>query len=171
MTNKADFIRLNLELLSDLPDMLVSKAKDFYDIDVEDLCIKVKYDAHVSNSHGAPIKGKINWGGRNLDAPRNYPGWRGWIEANVKSNGNGRQYFNYAVETLFGHKGFTGFHCGGGMPGKSNGESKMNIAFYFFIDDFPLLKSSLEKWKILRTFEISNRNWPNLELNYGQSSW
>lgn len=39
----------------------------------------------VSNSHDCPLAGGVtNWGGRNKDAPRSYPGWQGniWIAFN-----------------------------------------------------------------------------------------
>lgn len=155
-----DYIRLNLKSVKDLPDMLVSKAFELFNIKVKDLEISVRYDDSVSNSHGCPLGGETNWGGRKKGVPRNHPGWIGNIKANVNATENlaTSSDFPYlyvsAGEVLFnnwgGREGFRGFHTGSGCPGSPLGEYPIDIQFYFFLSDFPIL----QKTKILDSFKV-----------------
>ena len=164
--SEKDYIRLNLKSVKDLPDMLVSKALEFFSIKVKDLEIFIRYDDSVSNSHGCPLDGETNWGGRKKDVPRSYPGWIGNIKANVNATESlvmsrdvppylrsGSWNFS-ASEILFnnwgGQKGFRGFHTGSGCPGCSLGKYDVDIGFYFFLSDFPIL----QKAKILDSFKV-----------------
>jgi hypothetical protein len=163
--SEKDYIRLNLKKVEDLPDMLVDKAYEFFNIKVRNLIIKVRYSGGVSNSHGCPLDGETNWGGRKKDVPRSYPGWIGSIKASVNATEvtmsrdvppylrSGSWNFS-ASEILFnnwgGQKGFRGFHTGSGCPGSPLGECDINIGFYFFLSDFPML----QKAKILDSFKV-----------------
>lgn len=42
--------------------------------------LRVTWSEHCSNTHSAPIGKKTNWGGRDPDTPRGYPGFVGQIE-------------------------------------------------------------------------------------------
>jgi hypothetical protein len=164
----SDYIRLNLERISDLGDMLIAKSKEFYDTTISDLKINLRFD-FVSNCHGAPLNTETNWGGYTNHLPRGHDGWTGSIRCIVNSN---NQYparlrdITDANYHLFCYC-FRGFHTGSGCPGHKFGKCPMDIGFYFFMDDFPLLKKRYEKWKILSSFE-KNKNWENNTLNYEQ---
>jgi len=167
---KADYIRLNLSSVCDFPQMFIDKSKEFYDVEISDFEIDVKYYEHVSNSHGCPINGVTNWGGRIENAPRNYPGWTGHISFFAQNNKN--THVDYASNMLFNSYGygFRGFHTGGGCPGRIN-EYKTNIGFYFFLEDFPILVKNKEKWSILKTFENKRESWESFAaLKYSNIS-
>jgi hypothetical protein len=164
-----DYIRLNLERVSDLGDMLVAKSKEFYDTEISNLKINLRFDT-VSNYHGSPLNEETNWGGYKKHIPTGYNGWIGSISCLVKTNQNPYCRIGHLTDAdqhLFGYKGFRGFHTGSGCPGHKFGKCPMNIGFYFFMDDFPLLKSRYDKWKILSSFE-KNKSWENSNLNYEQ---
>lgn len=164
--SQKDYIRLNLKNVKELPDMLVSKAFEFFNIKVKDLEISIRYDDSVSNSHGCPLDGETNWGGRKKGVTRSYPGWIGNIKANVNATENlimsrdvppyirGVSWNFSATDVLFnnwsGQKGFRGFHTGSGCPGSPLGEYPIDIQFYFFLSDFPIL----QKAKILDSFKV-----------------
>jgi len=176
MTIHSDYIRLNLKELSDFPKMLVEKAFEFLNIEIKDLSLRLNF-TDVSNSHGAPIGKKTNWGGRDPDEPRSYLGWQGQIYCVVLDKRENNHYWSTSAgQVLFGSgqfydkygNGFNGFHTGTGCPGYPNGNSAMNISFYFFLDDFPLLKSNYEKWKSLTSFKNEKEDWKNIKLKYGQ---
>lgn len=154
-----DYIRLNLANTADLEKMLIEKAKEFFNIDVSELKITVNF-GQVSNSHGCPLNGVENWSGQHKDRPTSYLGWSGKIEAKVIVNNRIKErYSTSATDYLFNRwgMGFAGFHTGCGLPGGiSNNSSKMDIGFYFFLDDFPLLKQKYDKYLIEREKEKNN---------------
>lgn len=172
---KSDYIRLNLKNVQDLPNMLVEKSKEFFDIDIQDLSIRVSF-RDVSCSHNAPIGKKTNWGGREKDLPRNYLGWHGQIYCGVFDNKKCLERYenlhHSAASELFNKNyknvGFSGFHTGTGCPGSILNQYKMNIEFYFFLDDFPLLKSVYEQWNVLKSFENNKSDWNSKNLRFGQ---
>jgi hypothetical protein len=153
--------------------MLIEKSMELYRIEISNLSISVKY-GDVSNSHGCPINGHTNWGNRNPELPRSYPGWRGQIqfeskcEKNILDELTARATFRgdppLALWLDFPIK-FKGFHTGTGCPGRIN-EYKTNIEFYFFLDDFPLLKKNKEKYSILSSFQ-NDRSWDQISLKAG----
>ena len=53
----------------------------------------------VSNSHECPMDGKTNWGGREQDAPRNYPGWQGrvWVRYSKPTPSFGNNPFDRSL--------------------------------------------------------------------------
>lgn len=163
--NKSDYIRLNLSSVHDLPEILIEKSIELYGIEISNLAISVKY-GDVSNSHGCPINGHTNnWGNRNPELPRSYPGWRGQIEFESKCEKDDPPlalWLDFPIK-------FRGFHTGTGCPGRIN-EYKTNIEFYFFLDDFPLLKKNKEKYSILSSFQ-NDRSWDQISLKAGEISW
>lgn len=176
--NKSDYIRLNLKNVQDLPSMLVEKSKEFFDIEVHDLSIRVSF-RDVSCSHNAPIGKETNWGGRKENLPRNYLGWHGQIYCQVydKYIMSLKDYELYSINVsaassmfnkCYKERGFNGFYTGTGCPGSVAGQYKMNIEFYFFLDDFPLLKSIYHQWNILKSFENKNSKWNSSDLRCGQ---
>ena len=139
-----DYIRLNLSSVQDLPEMLIGKSKELFNIDIKYLRIDIRFDPNVSNSHGCPINGVTNWGRRKSGSPTGYPGWYGHISFFAESE-------IYAGHTIW--EGFLrGFHSGTGGPG-SISQYKTDISFYFFIEDFPLLLKNFEKAKMFKSFQ------------------
>ena len=136
-----DFIQLNLEDVIDLPKMLTDKAKES-NIILKDLKINVKFTNSI-NTYSHPID--------NENGSRK--GWRGSIQTFVEGDPalfNKKYDSSSANKVLFNNewnrKGlFNGFHTGTGGPGKIN-EYEMNIEFYFFLDDFPILKNKYERY-------------------------
>lgn len=171
-TKPIDYIRLNLKKISELPDILVEKSLEFFNIEVSDLSLRIHFREDVSCSHGAPIGKKTNWGGRETNEPRSYPGWYGQIYCKVLDQKINENYYRKSAgEVLFNkytNIGFSGFHTGGGCPGCPGGTYPMNIGFYFFLDDFPLLKSNYYQWQSLVSFEKEKKSWVNEKLRYGQ---
>ena len=55
-----DHLRLNSYSLHDIPSLLFEVLKEA-GVYLENLEICVKYYDHVSNSHGCPVNGVINW--------------------------------------------------------------------------------------------------------------
>jgi hypothetical protein len=155
---KSDYIRLNLSNVCDFPQMFIEKSKEFYDTDISNLELDIKYYDHVSNSHGCPINGVTNWGGTIEGAPRNYPGWQGQISFFAQNNKN--THIDYASNMLFNSYGygFRGFHTGSGCPGRIN-EYSAKIGFYFFLEDFPKLAANKKKWNLLKTFNNNQDSW------------
>lgn len=165
----SDYIRLNLADINDLPLMIVNKSKELLGIDISELSINIRYDATVSNSHGCPINGVTNWGGMIENHPRNYPGWYGSIGYFAKSKNNKNRWDGSPFLTPYSQGSyFRGFHLGGGCPGRLN-EYRTDSSFYFFIDDFPVLKQEInkkiEKIKFLNTFS-DKKEILNLDLKY-----
>lgn len=153
-----NYIRLNLSDIKDLPRMLTEKAKEFLNIDIKDLVINVNFSESISNSHEAPINGIKNWN-RDNDKPKYYPGWSGQIKGLVTVN-NPTTSFSSAADYLFnqyGH-GFLGFHTSCGCPGAIDGRYAMDIGFYLFLSDFPLLAAKYEVFKIEKAKFLKNQS-------------
>jgi hypothetical protein len=162
--NKSDYIRLNLLSVQDFPEMFVEKSMELYGIEILNLAINVEY-RDVSNSHGCPINGHTNWGNRNPELPRSYPGWHGRIEFKSKREKNIQDNNTWCDSPIK----FSGFHTGTGCPGRIN-QYRTNVEFYFFLDDFPLLKRNKEKYNILASFQ-NDKTWDQLTLKAGVFSW
>lgn len=147
----SNYIRLNLSNVNDLKDMLILKAKEFYDVDITNLNIRVNFSERCSNSHNCPINGVTNWENRDNDKPTYYPGWIGRISANVvvpKNITNALSTFDRSANSvLFNtYSGlFKGFYTSSGCGGDSDGSYDMDIGFGFFLEDFPLL---MEKYNL-----------------------
>lgn len=147
----SNYIRLNLSNVNDLKDMLILKAKEFYDVDITNLNIRVNFSERCSNSHNCPINGVTNWGNRDNDKPTYYLGWIGRISANVvvpKNITNALSTFDRSANSvLFNtYSGlFKGFYTSTGCGGDSDGNYDMDIGFGFFLEDFPLL---VEKYNL-----------------------
>jgi len=153
------YIRLNLSDVKNLPDMLVKKSWEFYKVKIVNPIIKLRYD-DVSNYWGCPIDGVTNWGGRKIGLPINYKGYIGTIQMTVDASESEykpgpKQWQPSACEFLFNNwsnkVGFIGFHSGTGCPGNVFGEYKVDIGFYFFLQDFP----KLQKINTLNSFKVN----------------
>jgi hypothetical protein len=143
----ADYIRLNLKDIKDLPVMLTEKAKEFFGINISEISINVSF-GNVSNSHGAPLDGVENWSNTHKDRPTSYLGWSGQIVAKAtRDNGkNANDSINTYLFNRWGGMGFRGFHTGSGCGGSLRGDYPMDIGFYFFLSDFPLLAAKHEEF-------------------------
>lgn len=142
-----DYIRLNLKDVNDLRAMLIEKAKEFYGITITELSISVSF-GNVSNSHGCPLDGVENWSNTHKDRPTSYLGWSGNIHMKAEKANAGNSISDGIGNTLFnrwGGRGFRGFHTGSGCGGQFN-DYAMDIGFYFFLSDFPLLAAKHQEF-------------------------
>ena len=143
---KKDWVRLNATNVSEIENLIVEKAKEFWGFDCE-VDINVTF-GQVSNSHGAPIGKKTNWSGKDDNYPTKFLGWSGQVKGNIfnyKKTKNSSDSVNSLLFNNYGNGlGFRGFHTSSGCPGDSGGEYPMNIGFYFFLEDFPKLVESYE---------------------------
>jgi hypothetical protein len=171
--DKADYIRLNLENVSALVPMMVSKMKEFYNIDLIDLRITANFTDALSCSHNSPIGCPTNWGSRDKDAPSNYPGWSGRIECQGKAPkeiiGTGHHKEDGISERLFGRWShgnlISGFHTSSGCGGRFNGDCHLSMGFGFFLQDFPKLLAKHLIWTENRRLTNSNNTMMNELMN------
>jgi hypothetical protein len=151
-----NYIRLNLQNINDLPNMLVQKAKEFYDIDIKNLSIKLYFSETLSSLYPYHIDGVMNWSDI-------YPGWIGKISASVKTPksllSNKDSFSDSADDILFNNYNscFTGFYTGSGCPGSVNEDYDMDISFYLFLQDFPLLQEKYNKYIIEKDKVVKNK--------------
>jgi hypothetical protein len=146
---KKDWVRLNATNVSEIENLIVQKAKEFWGFDCE-VDINVTF-GQVSNSHGAPIGKKTNWSGGDKYYPTSFLGWSGRIIASIKNYKKSKNSGESVGTLLFGNygggTGFRGFHTSSGCPGDAGGQYPMDIGFYFFLEDFPKLAESYELFK------------------------
>lgn len=149
---KKDWVRLNATNVSEIENLIVQKAKEFWGFDCE-VDINVTF-GQVSNSHAAPIGEKTNWGSNN-NYPTSFLGWSGRIKAWLRNYKKSKNISDSVGSLLFDDyyadsekPGFRGFHTGTGCPGDAGGQYPMDIGFYFFLEDFPKLAESYELFKI-----------------------
>lgn len=149
---KKDYIRLNATNISDIPNLIKEKAKEFWGIDC-DVKINVNF-GNVSNSHGAPLTKKTNSSGEDKNYPAYFLGWSGRITgtiSNLKNSPNGSSSIKDTLFNNYGtYRGFRGFHTSSGCPGSIELKENcpMDIGFYFFLEDFPKLAESYELFKV-----------------------
>lgn len=123
----------------------------------------LSWSESVSNSHSCPHNGKTNWGGRDEDAPRGYPGWHGrveWIVSWPKEWDGiylGSDLFRGSSAFNTGRqRAHTGTGGGGGM--RYSEKHKCHIqtfgySFDLFAADWPGMARYYEKrrmWKVLK---------------------
>jgi hypothetical protein len=150
---KKDWIRLNATNVSEIENLIVEKAKEFWGFDCE-VDINVTF-GQVSNSHGAPMSKKTNWSGDDKNYPTSFLGWSGHVRASIKNYKKTKNSSESVGSLLFGSyyagtggPGFRGFHTSSGCPGDAGGQYPMDIGFYFFLEDFPKLAECYELFKI-----------------------
>jgi hypothetical protein len=153
----ADYIRLNLKDVKDLPAMLKEKGKEFFGVDISEISISVSF-GQVSNSHGCPLDGVENWSNQHKDRPTSYLGWSGQIKvtATRAQSKNADDSINKYLFNRWGGMGFRGFHTISGCGG-SFGKYDMDIGFYFFLSDFPLLVAKHEEFLKEKAKFIQNK--------------
>lgn len=150
-----DYIRLNLSNVADLAGMIQEKAKEFWGISA-DLKINVRF-GNVSNSHAAPIGERTNWSGQDKTYPTSFWGWSGQVKGKVivpkhiLGNRSMPSACNFVCARGYG-TGFNGLHTSSGCPGDCDGKYDVDIGFYFFLKDFPLLLAQYEEYN--RNLEI-----------------
>jgi len=149
---KKDWVRLNATNVSEIENLIVEKAKEFWGFDCE-VDINVTF-GQVSNSHAAPIGKKTNWSSSDKNYPTSFLGWSGRIKAWLRNYKKSKNSGESANSLLFGSyygggggPGFRGFHTSSGCPGDAGGQYPMDIGFYFFLEDFPKLAESYELFK------------------------
>lgn len=153
-----DFIRLNVSSVDEIPRLIEQKTKEFWGIDCK-IDMNVRF-GNVSNSHDAPLGKLTNWR-RDINLPKSYLGWSGKITGELINYRCSKMCSESVSSVLFnqydGAIGFRGFHTGGGCPGSVNGLPKMEMVFYFFLDDFPKLKEIHEFLFVEREKEMDNQ--------------
>lgn len=143
LETECNFIRLNAKSIKDFKPLIEQKAKEFWGWDV-----KINFNlnfGNISNSHGAPIGETMNWE-RDKTKPLSFLGWSGQVTGSL-SKFIRTNYDPSINDTLFNQygKGFKGFHTSSGCPGTVNDKGcNMDIGFYCFLDDFPLIKAKYE---------------------------
>lgn len=138
---ESNFVRLNARSIKNFKPLIEQKAKEFWGWDV-----KINFQLHFgapSNSHGAPLNGVENWN-RDKSKPLNYLGWNGRVSGSLNNyiTTNYSPSINDVIFSRYG-KGFKGFHTSCGCPGTVN-KTEMDIGFYCFLNDFPLIKEKYE---------------------------
>lgn len=71
------WLEANAQALADR--LFVNSSKKAPEVVFENVRIDVTWNAMCSNSHSAPVGKRTNWGGREENEPRGYPGWHGRI--------------------------------------------------------------------------------------------
>lgn len=113
-------------------------AQERMDFRIEVLSLRLTWNDSVSNSHSCPRDGVTNWGGRDEDGPRGYPGWRGSIDFKVSSV----QGFSSGI--------FEGTGVCTGSGG-SSGDGTLGYEVKLFASDWPALARNREKGITLAT--------------------
>ena len=146
---KKDWIRLNVENVSEIKKLIEEKAKEYWGLEAT-VNINVTF-GQVSNSHGSPIGKKTNWSGTDKNYPFSFLGWYGRIVGSLINYKSTRKFSTSVSEILFNQyseTGFRGFHTSSGCLGNTGGRCPMDIGFYFFLEDFPKLAESYKLFKI-----------------------
>jgi len=127
-----------------------------------------RWSKTVSNTHSAPRGKKTNWGGREPDVPRGYPGWRGNIriwhdeDANIVIHAPGKKRptklnvpsFSDCTHSLSGINTGTG----GGLKDGSYHDVKL------FAEDFP----EMEKIMIFKVLQGPDENIKQAGWHYNE---
>jgi hypothetical protein len=142
LETQRNFIRLNAKSIKDFKPLIEEKAKEFYGWDVK-IDFSIRF-GNISNSHRRPLNGVENWN-RDKNKPLSYLGWSGQVKGFLK-NYVKTDCISSISDVLFRYnKGFKGFHTSCGCPGTVNDSGcNMDIGFYCFLDDFPLIKANYE---------------------------
>jgi hypothetical protein len=120
----------------------------------------IRYSEHVSNTHRCPIGGVTNWGGREKDAPRGYPGWHGHFEYTVQSyKGQTHSYPGGSDmwERTRIHTGTGG--GGGGTPAQEKlFQQNFGYGVQLFASDWPAMAAEYEKAKMMKILVNDQRS-------------
>lgn len=111
---------------------------------------------NVSNTHSCPHNGVTNWGGRDKNAPRGYPGWTGKIEYEISHKASG-----FGTDFMKGSR----IHVGTG--GSRNG---LNYGYgvNLFADDWPELYKNHKMQVIENILHDTNINHT---FKYGKAKY
>ena len=110
-----------------------------------------RWSDSVSNSHRCPRNGVTNWGGRDVGAPRGYPGWTGQIKIHVRTPEKTYRKEKY-YEDGFGSDYFDRTPIGtgsGGGGGCKNGVTSYSYSVELFAADFPVMAENRQKAEFL----------------------
>jgi len=121
------------------------------DVEVVGLEIALTYTPEVSNTHECPLLGTTNWGGNDKTAPRNYPGFQGFIC--IRYNKDNESFMDHYL-------GHTLTHTGSGGGGHTGPWGKIKTAYY----DAPRhIQKTFERPEILRwDYKIFLDDFPEL---------
>ena len=115
------------------------------DLKLEEFELRIHFSENVSNTHSKPRNGVSNWGGRDPDAPRGYPGFSGHVSYALNFNPEkSPKKDNLCLDANRG-LGWAGINCcGGGGRGDNKYEYGVNI----YLSDFDGLQKLYFKDKL-----------------------
>ncbi len=148
---KADYIRLNAESVWDIPKMLVGFFKNDLDRELTISKFDMRFNPEMANTHDCPLNGVTNWGRKDPNAPRHYPGWYGEFRGTTNIGKKPIKLFDgHEIDSIFDVIGkyngaIRGLHCGGGSGGPDFG-----FSLRMYVDDFPKIKEKYDRYVILR---------------------
>jgi hypothetical protein len=120
----------------------------------------IRYSEHVSNTHRCPIGGVTNWGGREKDAPRGYPGWHGHFEYTVQSYKGQTHSYPGGSDMWEGTRIHTGTGGGGGGTPAQEKLFQQNFGYgvQLFASDWPAMAAEYEKAKMMKILVNDQRS-------------
>ena len=104
---------------------------------------KLRYEERTSNTHACPRNGVTNWGCKDADGPRGYPGFSGRINYALIVPKSFDGWFADFSNTL---QQF-GIHTGSGGAGNvgPKGSDKYGYDVKVFVDDFPSISAHVDE--------------------------
>jgi hypothetical protein len=158
-------IRLTVRTVQELEAATIEFAREYFGSEltyeygfvqhVEKMIQNHRYVEDVSNTHGAPIGKKTNWGGQHKDYPRHFPGLRVWAKGTCRWINKKPEPHLWERGRRSGSEGATpacigcgawgfdqpkhGCTIAGLHTGTFNGGHEWSGEMYIFFEDFPLL--------------------------------
>lgn len=115
--------------------------------------LRLRFSERVSNTHNAPRNGETNWGGRNDDAPRGYPGFSGHISFELNFDpSHSVDRGSLCLEPQRG-LGWAGIHTGTGGGRGGKGVYKWEFGVEIFLSDFDSLQKLYFRDKLAGTLD------------------
>ncbi len=141
----SNYVRLNATCLADilpLTNEVIGKLSGGKIVGVGVTFHYINYNVMLSNSHSCPLNGVTNWGGKE-DKPKGYPGYSGSFKFVQQLKGKQDSYPKRAYDDQY-NSYILGVNTGTGNGNETGGFSG---SFSIFIDDFPLIKERIQKFK------------------------
>ena len=116
-------------------------------VKMEEFELRLRFSERVSNTHNCPRSGETNWGGRDPDKARGYPGWSGHLSYTL--NMNPEDFEHEFTRTLTSGilcldpnraLGWAGINTGTGGGRGGPGVHKWEYGVELYLDDFEALK-------------------------------
>ncbi len=158
---QTNFVRLNAESVSEIPKLLVEKAKEFFGTIVKIKSFVTFGVLDICISHNAPLGEKTVWPDYRKPLVTR-KGINGKITGRIleMKDSHKNAAYHFSLHNLFAgnqacaNQHFVGFHTGGGCAGSKTYDFDMQ--FCLFLQDFPLLAA---KYKNLETEQNKKNLW------------